>query len=234
MAGNDRPLLVLWDIDHTLIETRGLGTRLYRQAFEVVTGVPVTYDVEVTGRTELAIFAEALQLHGIEPNDELTAGYCVELGKQYEAHAEDLSSVGRALPGARASLEALAGQPNVIQTVLTGNLRAVAVVKLRVFGLDLYIDFEAGAYGEDDAERAKLVAVAQGRTGAKYGTTFTTKNTVVVGDTVNDVIAAHQGGARMVGVASGRDSEEALREAGADEVLADLADISRVVTAVTG
>ena len=27
------PLLVLWDIDHTLIETRGVGTQVYAEAF---------------------------------------------------------------------------------------------------------------------------------------------------------------------------------------------------------
>jgi hypothetical protein len=45
--------------------------------------------------------------------------------------------------------------PGIVQTVLTGSLRAVARTKLRVFGLGGSIDCEAGAYGEDVSERAK-------------------------------------------------------------------------------
>ena len=30
--------LVLWDIDHTLIETRGVGGQVYAEAFAKVTG----------------------------------------------------------------------------------------------------------------------------------------------------------------------------------------------------
>jgi phosphoglycolate phosphatase-like HAD superfamily hydrolase len=65
------PLLVLWDIDHTLIETNGVGTELYRQAFEAIVGRAVEHDVEITGRTEQAIFAEALRLHSIEASQRL-------------------------------------------------------------------------------------------------------------------------------------------------------------------
>lgn len=33
------PELVLWDIDHTLMATRGLGRELWAEAFHQVTGV---------------------------------------------------------------------------------------------------------------------------------------------------------------------------------------------------
>jgi phosphoglycolate phosphatase-like HAD superfamily hydrolase len=223
---------VLWDVDHTLIETRGVGTQLYRQAFEAVTGRPVEHNVEVTGRTEQAIFAEALRQHGIPGSDELAKRYRAELARQYEAHAVELRRRGRALPGAAEALAGLARMPRVVQTVLTGNLRAVAIIKLRVFGLDQDIDFEVGAFGEDDPQRVKLVAIAQGRAQAKYGAEFTRENTVIVGDTVNDVLAAHEGGAKIVAVASGRDSQEALRDAGAEIVLASLAEPSAMLQSV--
>ena len=34
-------ILVLWDIDHTLIETRGVGGEIYADAFRAVTGHPL-------------------------------------------------------------------------------------------------------------------------------------------------------------------------------------------------
>jgi hypothetical protein len=39
----------------------------------------------------------------------------------------------------------LGQQPGILQSVLTGNLRQVAITKLQAFDLDRYIDFEIGA-----------------------------------------------------------------------------------------
>ncbi|WP_232269390.1 hypothetical protein [Streptomyces gobiensis] len=55
------------------------------------------------------------------------------------------------------------------QTVLTGNVRGVAEIKLQTFGLDHHIDWDIGAYGEDDDVRAELVRIALGRAAAKAG-----------------------------------------------------------------
>jgi phosphoglycolate phosphatase-like HAD superfamily hydrolase len=74
--------------------------------------------------------------------------------------------------------------------------------------------------------------VAQGRAIAKYDVSFHRANTVLVGDTPRDVRAGREGGARVVAVASGLDSVEALRAEGADVVLPDLRDTRAVVDAV--
>ncbi|MEJ3748263.1 haloacid dehalogenase-like hydrolase [Actinomycetes bacterium KLBMP 9797] len=224
--------LVLWDIDHTLIETRGLGRQLYRQAFEAVARRPLAREVDPTGRTELAIFAETLELNGIEANADIQRRYIAELTRQYEANLDELRIRGRILPGATEALAALANLAGPVQTVLTGNLRGVAAVKLRAFGLARYIDLDAGAYGEDDAERSKLVPFAQDRAGRRYGVSFNRDNTIIIGDTVSDVRAAHSGGAAIVAIASGHDNEDELREAGAEIVLPDLTDTDRIIEAL--
>jgi phosphoglycolate phosphatase-like HAD superfamily hydrolase len=54
----------------------------------------------------------------------------------------------------------------------------------------------------------------------------------VVGDTPSDIEAAVAHGARSVGVASGQFTELQLAEAGADEVLPDLADTDKAVNAI--
>ena len=56
--------LVLWDIDHTLIETRGVGGQVYAEAFAKVTGRALEKMPELAGRTEPVIFREATQGYG--------------------------------------------------------------------------------------------------------------------------------------------------------------------------
>lgn len=226
--------LVLWDIDHTLVETRGLGVELYRLAFERVTGQPLEHQPEITGRTEPNIFAETVRLHGIPASDHLAQRYQAALAHAYQEQAERLADQGRALPGARAALAALAQQPSVVQSVLTGNLRAVAMTKLCVFELDSYVDFTVGAYGEDAEERPQLVPIAQRRAGEKHGVGFDRHNTVIIGDSPSDVETGLKGGARVVAVASGESSEDELREAGASTVVVDLMETQRLAALVLG
>jgi phosphoglycolate phosphatase-like HAD superfamily hydrolase len=116
--------------------------------------------------------------------------------------------------------------------VLTGTIRSNAVLKLKAFGLDKYIDFELGGYGEEPYPKAGLLQVAQGRAKQRLGAPFTAANTVVIGDSTRDVQAGKIGGAAVIGVASGRSMAAELRGAGADLVLPDLSSASEVVTAV--
>ena len=71
-----------------------------------------------------------------------------------------LSQTGRAIAGAAEAIAALHRVPDIIQTVLTGNYRAVAAIKLAAFDLDELIDLEVGAYADDGADRAALVPIA--------------------------------------------------------------------------
>lgn len=216
------PLLALWDIDHTLIETRGVGRAIYERAFPVATGRPLREFATVSGRTELDIMRESLRRNGMEATDEAIHRLAHALIKGYEDSRTELADRGRALPGAAATLAALATDETVHQSVLTGNLREVARIKLEVFGLDKYLDLEAGAYGEDHAERAQLVRYAQARAAQRFGASFDDAHTLLIGDTPNDVRAALQIGVNVIGVATGSSDREQLRRAGATVVLAGL------------
>jgi phosphoglycolate phosphatase len=233
-AGVPNPprLLLLWDVDHTLIETRGVGSKLYRAAFEQITGRPMEHKAEITGRTERAILAETLRLHGLQPSEEFQARYAVVLAQQYGAHTDELRQQGRALPGAAEALYAVTGLPSVLQTVLTGNLRAVTMTKLRAFDLDHFLDFEIGAYADDEEDRPKLVAIAQRRAETKHHVTFDRSNTVIVGDSPSDVETGAKGGAEVVAVASGKTSRDELLQAGASTVLNDLRNTTSLVDAL--
>jgi phosphoglycolate phosphatase-like HAD superfamily hydrolase len=188
----------------------------------------------MAGRLEPDIFRDTIEAHDLDPAAHSFARFAEALAAVYSSRSQDLRAQGRALPGAAAALAALTEVQGVVQTVLTGNLRAVAVVKLAAFGLDRYLDLQIGAYGADDHKRANLVRVAQRRAGARYGVTFDAARTVLIGDTPHDVAAGREGGALVVAVATGRSTETQLREAGAEVVLPDLTRPSALLRAVAG
>lgn len=215
-------LLVLWDIDHTLIETRGVGRAIYDRAFPVATGKPLSELAAIAGRTELDIMAESLRINGVDPTTEAVAALARALVQGYTDAVDELRTVGRALPGAHQVLADLANDPYVYQTVLSGNLREVARIKLKTFELHQYLDLDAGAYGDDDSNRARLVAIAQRRAGDRAAIAFDAGSTVLIGDTPNDVEAGLTAGTHVIAVATGKSSTDDLQRSGARYVAADL------------
>src|SRR5208337_749620 len=59
-----------------------------------------------------------------------------------EARRDDLVREGQLLPGAAEALEAVAKLDGVVQSVLTGSSKPSAMLKLRAFGLDGFVDFD--------------------------------------------------------------------------------------------
>jgi phosphoglycolate phosphatase len=226
-------LLVLWDIDHTLIENHGVNKEVYAHAFELLTGQNAEHPAKTDGRTEPEIMRNMLLAHGVEPTPALVARMPEVLESATLAKSAELRKRGHELPGARAALIAFQSSPEIIQSVLSGNIMPNAVIKLSTFGLGEFMDFDVGGYGSDDEVRANLVTVAQGRASIKYATRFDMANTVLIGDTLRDVRAGRDGGARVIAVASGSDSMETLEAEGADIVLPDLQDTQSVMDALS-
>ena len=227
-----RRRLILWDIDSTLVHAGPLGRVLYASAFERVTGRPMRLQAPTHGRLDPDIFRDTLAANGLDPAAHPFPAFASALAAAYETGAERLGREGTALPGAASALEALAGRPDAVQTVLTGNVRPVARVKLTAFGLDRHVDLAIGAYGDDAEARAGLVDVAWRRAAARHGTTFDAAGTVLVGDSLHDVAAGLAAGVRVVAVATGRDGRDELAAAGADVVLDDLGDTAAALRAI--
>ncbi|MGW1527951.1 HAD family hydrolase [Streptomyces sp. NPDC002159] len=219
------PHLVLWDIDHTLIDTRGVGRKLSAAAFEEVTGQPMQQQAQIDGITEAVIFRETAKLHGISTDRTDFERFAAALTRQHAERAAELRNRGHALPGAATALAALSAA-NVRQTVVTGNIRAVARIKLSLFGLDTHIQWEYGAYGEDADLRPTLVELALNRSSAAAS------DVALIGDTPADVEGGKAAGVRVIAVATGRTSAEALRDAGADVAIEDLTDVNTLTKLV--
>ena len=261
-----RWLLVLWDVDFTLINAGGVGARLYRMVFRDMFGTELPGAADMAGRTDRAIVLDTLARAGIpEPRQHLDQ-FLARLAALAPTGHELAVQHSRALPGAAAALDALAafappgrdnagragtmhgqeggpapgldgtgdGAPDVrvVQSVLTGNVRRMAEMKLRAVGLDAHLDLATGAYGDSHEVRSDLVHLARGNAARRYGRDFSGTATVLVGDTPLDVAAARATGARAVAVATGGTSADELAASGADVVLPDLTNTATVVSAI--
>jgi phosphoglycolate phosphatase len=209
----------------------------YAEAFGVVAGRPLIQLPQTAGRSESEVFFDALALNGMDTRtdgaaERLLDPFSAELAAVLAAHRDDLVSQGRLLPGAAEALAAVAKLEGMTQTVLTGNSKPNAMLKLRAFGLDGYLDFEIGGYGSEAYPRGTLLGVARQRAADKCGVALGDLATVYVADSPVDVHAARVGGARSLAVAGGRASAAELREAGPDAVLPDLTDTAGLVNLI--
>jgi phosphoglycolate phosphatase len=186
----------------------------------------------MNGRTDLEIALEVLEQNGIAEGEAHLDGFSQALAEALATKTELMAERARQYPGAQAAIERLAAEPGVLQSLLTGNIASNAALKLSSVGLVDHIDLEVGGYGSDHRVRSELVAVARSKASAKHGHEFALEETVLIGDTPLDVLAARQAGARSVAVAAHAHPEEELRSAGADVVLPDLRDADAVVHAV--
>jgi phosphoglycolate phosphatase-like HAD superfamily hydrolase len=225
--------LVLWDIDLTLISTRGMGRLVYQRVFPAVTGVPMRDLAALSGgRTEIETARDTLAMNGLPVTDDLVAALLAALEDAFEAARSEMAARGVVLPGALEALSALATEPTLRQSVLTGNTRAVAAIKLETFGLEPYLDLALGAYGDDHADRRALVGIARERAADVLGCPLDPAEILLVGDTPNDIAAAHAAGTQLITVATGSHSVAQLRAAGAVTVLNSLTEFGAALGAL--
>jgi phosphoglycolate phosphatase-like HAD superfamily hydrolase len=219
----------MWDIDRTLVRSRGVGQVFVDTVAAMVGAAPAAGLPTFAGRTDLDVATELFAAHGVEAPDldDFFARYAAVVCAQ----ADKLRARGEVLPGAAEALAALAAQDGVTQTVVTGNIRPVAEFKLRTLGVATGIDFGVGGYGTEDCVRATLVRRSRERAQARYGAFDTV---VVIGDTTLDVAGALANGVTAVGVATGGTSAADLKAAGAHHVLDSLTDTEQVVRLLMG
>ena len=131
-------LLVLWDIDGTLVDSAGHGRHAFEEAFaEVVGGSPEW--VDYAGRTD-----HQIALAMLDGRAERLPALLEQLAHRLAARKDAIASEGRVYPGVREALAELHDADGVINSLLTGNLEANAAVKVGAFGLDRWLDFEVG------------------------------------------------------------------------------------------
>ncbi len=181
--------LILWDVDHTLIENGGVSKANYALAFEILIGHKPEHPAKTSGRTDVLIVAGILSDNGEDPGPVTDRGQFAALHRAGDENRDLLAERGHALPGAAEALTHFEADPTVINSVLTGNIEPNARTKLSTFGLDRYVDFTVGGFGAESAVRSDLVPVAQANTTERYDFDRDEDVTVLIGDTHRDIDA---------------------------------------------
>jgi phosphoglycolate phosphatase len=229
--------LILWDIDGTLLAGGPVAREAFGDAVTRVTGRDAgDHGVRMSGKTDPQIALEIMERAGVPVEDARShlPKVLLALEEGLGAQAGRLRDEGRVHPGVPRLLQTLSREPRVLQSVLTGNLKANARVKLASFGLDRLVDLEVGAFGSDHHDRTELIPIALQRVELHHGWRLEAHDVWVVGDTPRDLEAAGAAGARCLLVATGRFRVEELVGIGADAVLPDLGDELHVLEILLG
>jgi phosphoglycolate phosphatase len=216
-----RATTVLWDIDGTLLRSGAVAAQAFLDAVAEVTGVrPPPEGRDYGGRLDTEIAQMLLAAVGAETAR--TPDVLAALERLVIERLGQLQAQTRTFPGVDALLATLAAA-GVRQTVVTGNIAAVARHKLEAGGLIPPIELGFGGFGDSAASRAAVAQTALDRLSAA-GWKPDSAEVWIVGDTPRDLACARAVGVRCALVATGRATVGELAALGADIVLPDLSD----------
>ena len=213
-------LLVLWDIDGTLLQRASAehAAALHRALREVHGELELDgVSVQAAGRTDGAIARDLLAACGV-PAERIDAEVQAVARACCRAYQElcpaDLSD--RLAPGIPELLDELAGRPEFRPSLVTGNFEPVARLKLDRAGIGRHFPPGQGGFGTDAEAREQLPPLARSRAGG-----WPRERTIVVGDTPNDIACARADGIRVIAVTTGPFTADQLAEADAVASSAD-------------
>ncbi|MBN2243605.1 MAG: HAD hydrolase-like protein [Acidobacteria bacterium] len=225
-------ILLLFDIDGTLIFTGGAGMRAFSRALHEVFDIRIDgSDVRPDGKTDPLILREILASFDLSgrcrpgTRQEMFALYIRYLEQEMEKARES----GRIaiLPGVEDFLPAVSSESDFALGLATGNLEDGARVKLEKAGLYGYFKF--GGFGSDSEDRTELTRIGIER-GMRYVRPDSVDGVFVVGDTPLDVIHGRNAGASVIAVASGRYGVRELQVCAPDLVLSDLREAESIIS----
>lgn len=230
-------MLILFDIDATLITTSGVGIRAMTDAGRELYGDGFRVDgIEFAGRLDPLIIFDMFRASGV------TAGpdAFVKFRAAYERHLRQRivspDTTARALPGVHQLLDALAPLPHVTMGLLTGNFAETGSIKLRACGIEPD-RFPVQVWGDESSSspptREDLPGVALARYEKTFQRALTGEQAVVIGDTPHDIRCAKAHGCRSLAVATGSFTVDALGHHAPDRVVNDLSATDDIVRWLT-
>ncbi|GAB5537126.1 MAG: HAD family hydrolase [Rubricoccaceae bacterium] len=209
-------MILLFDIDGTLLQGHGVGRRAIEAALISLYGRSIdTSAIPFSGKTDPLIFREILTaapdlgLVDAAPEDrQLEAFRAAYLREMDQRLPVDRVSE---LPGAAPLVRQLDADGHTMG-LLTGNLEPLAYGKVARIGLAAEL-FPFGAFGSDHEDRNELPAIAAQRAGLHLQRDVPHTDLIIIGDTPRDIDCARAVGAKAVAVTTGYFSADELAEA---------------------
>lgn len=229
-------MLLLFDIDGTLLTTMRSGMKALEDAGRELFGESFTIDgVEFAGRLDPLIIKELLVRNKLEASDrnarEMRDGYGRHLPRRLAP-----AGVATACPGVHDVLASLRRRRDVTLGLLTGNFSETGSIKLRSAGIDPDW-FAVRVWGDesphDPPAREHLPPVGMKRYHVLHGREVRPERVIVIGDTPHDVSCASAHGCRSLGVGTGIFTSDQLSACGATWAVPTLSDTESVVNWLT-
>ncbi len=220
--------LLLFDIDGTILNMKmGVSKNIFIDTFFDVYGQSISMEQmpRFSGNTDLQILnqmADALGLNRDIITEKVEDFWNLKLERFKQYCTEEYVHL---IPGVDKLLESLKSNDEYELSLVTGNSIKNAFQKLSSYQLDRY--FTDGAFGNDNSDRNLLPPIALERVNLRVGDTiFSQNNTIIIGDTNSDLLAAKTNKMKVMIIAKTEDYPT-FQEQEADSLMSDFSDLDR-------
>ena len=217
-----KTLILLFDIDGTLIKTGGAG----QLAIESVVTTPAAnnHQIRFAGRTDRGIMSDFFVHFGIEDTDENYEIYRERFLTALDSYLPQCD--GTVLPRVIDTLDFVSAESRIHFGLITGNMRQAAKKKLTAYSLDHYFFAQRpdgiGGFGDRHRDRDDVARDALAEAREFLVGDADPQDIWIVGDTPNDVKCAKAIGANAVAVSTGSYTLDELQQTNADFVIESL------------
>jgi phosphoglycolate phosphatase-like HAD superfamily hydrolase len=202
---------LIWDIDGTLLNTKGLGATPFCEAFTDHTGKPAVIDKKkLSGFTDFEIALSLMRDAGIKEDiylaENILNSFSVKLEGILANNPPEL------LGDVQHTLEFTETSSDFVNSIGTGNFRAGAIVKLKSAGIYKYFKDSKFHVATSDLWDRDAIINSAADAGQGY-------LNLVIGDSPRDISSARFSNLPVLAVASGQHSVEELTNLKPDFIL---------------
>ncbi len=222
-------MLVLFDIDGTLLQSQHAGMHAMVDAFEELhIGKTFSFDgIDIAGRLDTLIWKDMTRRHEVADDADSHEVFRETYQRHLAKRLQENNTV-KVFHGVAELVDRLVQEPNVELGLLTGNYPATGRLKVEFAGLRNE-HFTVNAFAGDGATRRDLPPIALRRYREKHGRDIERERVVIIGDTPHDVDCAHHNGCLCLAVATGQFTAAQLRECKADHVVESLSPVEPIM-----
>ena len=222
-------MLVLFDIDGTLLQSQHAGMHAMVDAFEELhIGKTFSFDgIDIAGRLDTLIWRDMVRRHEVADDADSHEVFRETYQRHLAKRLQENNTV-KVFHGVAELVDRLVQEPNVELGLLTGNYPATGRLKVEFAGLS-HEHFTVNAFAGEGATRRDLPPIALRRYREMHGRDIERERVVIIGDTPLYVDCAHHNGCLCLAVATGQFTAAQLRECKADHVVESLSPVEPIV-----